>query len=229
MTDPVIGSAAAGFGAAIALIAAIGAQNAFVLRQGLRREHVPLVVAACAAADAGLIALGIAGLSAVVAGHPGAVTIARWAGAAFLLGYAGLAAHRALRPRGHSPTETDLATAGPATADRPTADRPTADRPTAAWWATLTTCLAFTFLNPHVYLDTVLLLGTLANQYPGRWWFGAGAASASAVWFVALGVGARWLAPTLARPAAWRVLDAAVAVLMVGVAGSLLLPAVIAA
>jgi len=196
-----IASALAGFGASLALIAAIGAQNAFVLRQGLRREHVLAIVLTCALSDALLITLGITGLSATVLSHPSAATVARWGGAAFLAGYAALAARRALWPAALTPTE----------------QRPVALK------AAILSCLAFTYLNPHVYLDTVVLLGVVANQHPHRWLFGVGATLASAVWFTALGAGAHRFAPLLARPAAWRVLDAAVAAVMVVIAGSLVL------
>ncbi|WP_089010342.1 LysE/ArgO family amino acid transporter [Micromonospora viridifaciens] len=194
-------SAVAGFSVSLALIVAIGAQNAFVLRQGLRREHVLPVVVACAASDALLIAVGIAGLGTAVAGRPGLLAAIRYAGAAFLLGYAVLAARRALRPGALSPT----------------------DRPPATLGATVLACLAFTYLNPHVYLDTVLLLGGVAQQYEQRWAFGAGAVVASAAWFAALGGGAHRLAPLLARTSAWRVLDGVVAVVMTGTAAALLL------
>ena len=194
-------SALAGFGFSLALIVAIGAQNAFVLRQGLRREHVGAVVAICATADALLMTAGIAGLGALVAGVPVVLTAIRWGGAAFLLAYAVLAARRALRPAGLSPL----------------------DRPPAGLRATLLTCLAFTFLNPHVYLDTVVLLGAVAQQDPQRWVFGAGAAAGSVVWFAGLGLGARWLAPVLSRPGAWRVLDGLIAAVMTALAASLLL------
>ncbi|MFU8852110.1 LysE/ArgO family amino acid transporter [Micromonospora sp. SL1-18] len=194
-------SAVAGFSVSLALIVAIGAQNAFVLRQGLRREHVLPVVVACAASDALLIAAGIAGLGTAVADRPGLLSAIRWAGAAFLLGYAVLAARRALRPGALTPT----------------------DRPPATLRATVLACLAFTYLNPHVYLDTVLLLGGVAQQYEQRWAFGAGAALASVAWFTTLGGAAHRLAPLLARTAAWRVLDGAVAVVMTGTAAALLL------
>ncbi len=196
-----MGSALAGFSVSLALIVAIGAQNAFVLRQGLRREHVPAVVATCVASDAALMVVGIAGLGAVVAEAPTALTVVRWGGAAFLLGYAALAARRALRPGALTPL----------------------DRPPATLRATLLTCLALTYLNPHVYLDTVVLLGAIAHQDPNRWVFGAGAAAASAVWFTALGLGAHRLAPVLARPLAWRVLDGLIAAVMTVLGVSLLL------
>ncbi|PRY31583.1 LysE/ArgO family amino acid transporter [Pseudosporangium ferrugineum] len=193
-------SALAGFAASLVLIVAIGAQNAFVLRQGLRREHVVPVVLTCAISDLALIAAGIAGLGAVVAARPGLVTVIRWAGAAFLLAYAVLAARRAARPAALTPT----------------------DRAPATLRATLLTCLALTYLNPHVYLDTVLLLGSVAQQHPHQWLFGLGAAAASAVWFTALGLGARRLAPVLNRPAAWRILDGLIAAVMAGLAVALL-------
>ncbi|SCG34480.1 LysE/ArgO family amino acid transporter [Micromonospora zamorensis] len=193
-------SAVAGFSISIALIVAIGAQNAFVLRQGLRREHVVPVVLTCAASDALLIMAGVAGVGTLVTGRPGLLAAIRWGGAAFLLCYALLAARRALRPGTLLPTE----------------------RPPATLGATLLACAAFTYLNPHVYLDTVLLLGGVAQQHPHRWVFGAGAALASGVWFTALGVGAQRLAPLLARAGAWRVLDAVIAVVMAGLAVALL-------
>jgi L-lysine exporter family protein LysE/ArgO len=196
----VLTSTLAGFTASIALIAAIGAQNAFVLRQGLHRQHVLPVVLTCAASDALLIALGIAGLGAAIADHPAIANTVRWVGAAFLLCYAAIAARRALRPGTLTPT----------------------DRRPATLRSTIAMCLAFTYLNPHVYLDTVLLLGTIANQYDNRWLFGTGSVLASTVWFTALGFGAHRLAPALARPGAWRVLDGLVAVLMAALAVSLL-------
>ncbi|MEV4277302.1 LysE/ArgO family amino acid transporter [Actinoplanes xinjiangensis] len=188
-----LSSAIAGFVASAVLIIAIGAQNAFVLRQGLRREHVLPVVLTCALSDLALISAGIAGLGAVLTAQPALITAIRWAGAAFLIGYAVLAARRALRPQA---------------ALDPAAQAPTTLR------ATLLTCLALTYLNPHVYLDTVLLLGSVAQQHASRWAFGLGAAAASLSWFFALGVGARRLAPLLARPAAWRILDGSIALVM---------------
>ncbi|MEV6629486.1 LysE/ArgO family amino acid transporter [Actinoplanes sp. NPDC051470] len=194
-----LSSALAGFVAAVALIVAIGAQNAFVLRQGLRREHVLPVVLTCALSDLALILAGIGGLGALITAHPAAVSVARWAGAIFLFAYAILAARRAWRP-----VALNLADQAPATLR-----------------ATLLACLAFTYLNPHVYLDTVLLLGSVAQQHDHRWLFGIGAAAASLTWFTALGVGARKLAPILARPAAWRVLDGLIAVVMAAIAVTL--------
>lgn len=184
-----------GLGSGASLIIAIGAQNAFVLRQGLRREYVLPVVALCVLSDALLIAAGVAGIGAIVKAAPLALEIVRWVGFAFLLGYALVAARRALTP------STLTAASGVA----------------PSLTATLAMCLAITWLNPHVYLDTVLLLGSLSADHgdPGRWVFGAGAATASLLWFSALGFGARLAAPLFARPIAWRILDAGVAVLMV--------------
>ncbi len=193
-------SALAGFAVSAVLIIAIGAQNAFVLRQGLRREHVLAVVLTCALSDLILIIAGIAGLGTLLTARPVAVTVIRWVGAAFLLVYAALAAKRAWRPSALQPTDRAPATLG----------------------ATLLTCLALTYLNPHVYLDTVLLLGSVAQQHPHRWPFGAGAAAASALWFSALGLGAHRLAPFLSRPSAWRMLDALIALVMTGIAVTLI-------
>ncbi|NUR57616.1 MAG: amino acid transporter [Catenulispora sp.] len=188
-------SAAAGFGTSLSLIVAIGAQNAFVLRQGVRREHVGAVVAICAVSDAVLIAAGIGGLGAVVRSAPTAVTAIAWIGAAFLVGYGLLAAKRAWKQSEH------LETAGTA-----------AQSPRTA----VLTCLALTWLNPHVYLDTVLLLGTVGNSYgAARWYFAIGAATGSLSWFSGLGFGGRGLGKVLARPRAWRVLDGVVAVTMI--------------
>ena len=194
-------SALSGFGFGLSLIVAIGAQNAFVLRQGLRREHVLPIVVVCAVSDVVLILLGVAGAGAVFEIAPVALAVVRYAGAAFLLGYGFLAAKRAWRP-------TALTADGPAI------------RSSLA--AAIGTCLALTWLNPHVYIDTVVLLGSIASTHgDDRWWFGLGAAVGSIVWFVALGFGARLLQPVFARPAAWRVLDGVIAVMMVAIAVSL--------
>ncbi|WP_394769174.1 LysE/ArgO family amino acid transporter [Lacisediminihabitans sp.] len=194
----------AGFAAGGSLIVVIGAQNAFVLRVGLLRQHVLPVVAICALSDAVLIFAGVAGVGALVRAAPVALEIARWAGAAFLIGYAVIAARRAFRP---GALEASAA-------------------PRMSLAAAALGCLALTWLNPHVYLDTVVLLGSLAATHGdgGRWLFGIGAAAASAVWFSALGFGARFLAPLFARPVAWRVLDGAIAVLMLTLGVSLLVP-----
>lgn len=195
-------AAPAGFLTGLSLIVAIGAQNAFVLRQGLRREYVLPVVAVCALADALLIGAGIAGLGALVTAHPAAGTAIRYGGAAFLTGYGLLAARRALRP-------------GSLTAS---------DQAPATRRAVLLACLGLTFLNPHVYLDTVVLLGSLANQYGGgRWWYGLGAALGSVAWFAALGFGAGRLGGFFASPGSWRILDLAIATVMIALAVNLLI------
>ncbi|MCU6479985.1 L-lysine exporter family protein LysE/ArgO [Arthrobacter silviterrae] len=190
----ILSSAATGLGAGLALIIAIGAQNAFVLRQGLRVEHVGLVVLVCMLSDAVLIAAGIVGIGELIRAAPAVVVVIRLAGAAFLLAYGVFAARRAFRP-------------GTLTAS--------GRQGALGRKAVLATVLALTWLNPHVYLDTVLLLGTLANQHGElRWWFGVGAVLGSVLWFSALGFGARLLRPVFAKPAAWRVLDGAIAVVM---------------
>ncbi|PZF83252.1 LysE/ArgO family amino acid transporter [Jiangella anatolica] len=187
-------SAAVGFVTSLSLIVAIGAQNAFVLRQGVARRHVVPVVAVCAAADALLIGAGIAGLGAALTARPWALDVARYGGAAFVLAYGALAARRALRP------SSLVAGNGAATTAR----------------AAVLACLGFTFLNPHVYLDTVVLLGALANQHgdDGRWLYGLGAMTASVTWFTALGFGARSLGSVFERPGAWRLLDGLIALVM---------------
>jgi L-lysine exporter family protein LysE/ArgO len=191
-----------GFLASFALIAAIGAQNAFVLRQGIRREHVLPVVAMCTLSDIVLTAAGIAGVGALINAHPSAVTVARFGGATFLVGYGLLAAKRAWKPASLTPSE-----AAPARLTE-----------------VLLTCAALTFLNPHVYLDTVVLLGTLANEHRDqRWLFGVGAVTASAVWFVGLGLGARRLAGLFSTPSTWRMLDCLIAATMIGLGVSLAL------
>ncbi|WP_336113600.1 LysE/ArgO family amino acid transporter [Streptomyces sp. PTD9-10] len=195
-------AAAAGFGTGLSLIVAIGAQNAFVLRQGVRRDAVLAVVGICALSDALLIALGVGGVGAVVVAWPGAVRAVGLIGGAFLLCYGALAARRVLRPG------TGLRAEGEAVGSRRRA---------------ILTCLAMTWLNPHVYLDTVFLLGSLAaDRGPLRWTFGLGAALASLCWFAALGFGARLLGRLLARPTAWRVLDGLVAVTMLALGATLL-------
>ncbi|MFG2681924.1 LysE/ArgO family amino acid transporter [Streptomyces sp. NPDC048392] len=194
-------AAAAGFGTGLSLIVAIGAQNAFVLRQGVRRDAVLAVVGICALSDALLIALGVGGVGAVVVAWPGALTAVGLIGGAFLLCYGALAARRVFRPAGALRAEGDAA---------------------GSRRRAVLTCLALTWLNPHVYLDTVFLLGSVAaDRGPLRWTFGLGAAVASLVWFAALGFGGRYLGRFLARPAAWRVLDGLVAATMIALGVSL--------
>jgi L-lysine exporter family protein LysE/ArgO len=182
----------------LTLIIAIGAQNAFVLRQGLRREHVLPIVLVCSLADALLIAAGVAGLGSLFTAHPTAIDIARYGGAAFLTTYGVMALRRAARPQSMSGSGRTAPTLG----------------------AALLTCLGFTFLNPHVYLDTVVVLGSLANQHgdDGRWIFAAGAMAASLTWFFGLGFGARTLSRFFAQPRAWRILDSAIAAVMFALA-----------
>ncbi|WP_432559259.1 LysE/ArgO family amino acid transporter [Granulicoccus sp. GXG6511] len=192
MTTFLAGLSGLGFG--LSLIIAIGAQNAYVLRQGLRREHVAPVVIVCAVSDLVLICAGVAGMGALVTQVPGLLALIRWGGAAFLLGYAILAARRALRP-GALSTDSTGASAG--------------------WLKVVGTAAALTWLNPHVYLDTVILLGSVASSHaPHQWPFAAGASLGSIVWFTALGFGSRHLRRFFAKPAAWRVLDAVIAVVM---------------
>jgi L-lysine exporter family protein LysE/ArgO len=187
-------AALAGFGTGLSLIVAIGAQNAFVLRQGIRRDRVFAVVAICAVSDAVLIALGVAGVGTLVREFPAALTVVGLAGGAFLLCYGFLAARRVFRP-----AAMDVTAAPAATSRR-----------------VVLTCLALTWLNPHVYLDTVLLLGTVAaHRGDLRWAFGVGAVLGSLCWFAGLGFGARLLTGFFARPSSWRVLDGLVAATMI--------------
>ncbi|MDJ0392982.1 LysE/ArgO family amino acid transporter [Rhodococcus sp. G-MC3] len=184
----------AGFAFGLSLIVAIGAQNAFVLRQGLARRHVLAVVGVCAVSDLILITAGVAGAGLLTNVAPGLVKIAFWGGALFLVLYAAVSARRAFRPASLTPNDdvgpTRLGTA-------------------------VVTAMALTWLNPHVYLDTVFLLGSVAATYEAaRVWFGVGAAAASVVWFSALGYGARLLRPAFSKPSAWRVLDGAIAAFM---------------
>ncbi|MDJ0457484.1 LysE/ArgO family amino acid transporter [Arthrobacter sp. NQ7] len=177
----------------LALIVAIGAQNAFVLRQGVRKEHVGAVVAVCMAGDAVLILGGTAGIGAVVTRFPEALEVLRWAGAAYLLWFAARSFMAALRP-------SSLAEQEPRSKN-----------------SVIATTAALTFLNPHVYLDTVVLLGSLANQQGAglRWVFAGGAVTGSVLWFSALGYGARGLAGVLRSPRTWRWIDAGIGFLMV--------------
>lgn len=194
-----------GFLTSLTLIVAIGAQNAFVLRQGIRREHVFTVALICALSDALLISLGVAGVGRWVRQTPMLLTIATYGGAAFLFVYGLLAARRAF-------AATDNALRIDENSQR------------LSLKAAVLSCLAFTYLNPHVYLDTVVLLGSISSQYEAgsRWSFGVGAVISSVVWFFSLAYGARMLAPVFEQPRAWRMLDASIAVVMFAVAISLL-------
>lgn len=188
-------AASAGFVAGAGLIIAIGAQNAFVLRQGLQRRHVGRVVLTCMFGDILLIACGVAGIGALVRQWPALLEALRYGGAAFLGVYGWLAARRAWRGTGALAPSTGAET---------------------GWRRVWLACLAFTFLNPHVYLDTMVLLGSLSTRYAGsaRIAFAVGACLASVAWFSTLGYGARLLLPVFRNPVAWRVLDAVMAVFM---------------
>ena len=190
-----------GFLLGASLIIAIGAQNAFVLRQGLARSHVFIICLTCALSDAVLIALGVAGLGTLVANSPAMIAAVTIGGAVFLFVYGLRAFWRAYRTGGLQAARGKPAGLG----------------------AAMAACLAFTFLNPHVYLDTVVLIGALSASYAGavRLAFGAGAALASFVWFFGLGYGARRLAPVFAARRAWQVLDIAIGMIMWGLATGL--------
>lgn len=192
-----------GFALSAALIMAIGAQNLFVLRQGLRCEHVGAIVLFCAAADALLIAVGVAGVGAFLSAIPQLTIVLTVGGAMFLAWYGIRALQHMLSPEAMVAAVSESVTLGRAVA----------------------ATAGFTFLNPHVYLDTLLLMGAAGSAQPPalRWLFVAGAASASFTWFATLGYGARMLVPLFARPAAWRVLDAIVGVTMLLLSASLLL------
>jgi L-lysine exporter family protein LysE/ArgO len=181
---------------------AIGAQNAYLLRQGLRRSFVGLVVAICVLSDLVLITAGVSGIGMIIRDAPWLLSLARWCGAAFLAWYAIASIRRAQR-------------AG--TGQRIDAGRDGGDERRSP---VVRRALALTWLNPHVYLDTVVLLGSIAAVHgsSGRWWFGGGAALASVAWFCALGFGARLLAPLLATPRAWRILDLLVGATMLVIA-----------
>ncbi len=197
-----IDSAVAGLLTGWSLIVAIGAQNAYVLRQGLARRYVGVVVAICSVSDLVLILAGIAGIGTIVEKAPVALDVVRWLGVAFLVGYGVSSLLRARRTQG-----LEAARAG-----------------VGSVRAAAVTAMALTWLNPHVYLDTVLLLGSIANQHgDGRWWFGAGAALASLLWFTALGYGARLAHGLLASARAWQVLDVLIGLTMIVIAATLAL------
>jgi L-lysine exporter family protein LysE/ArgO len=192
-----------GLATGLVLIVAIGSQNAYVLRCGIRREHVLPIVLFCALSDALLIMAGIGGAGVVIRGNDTLMTLTRYGGALFLAGYGALAAQRARHGNQMMLDKGDKVPLAVA----------------------LAACFGFTFLNPHVYLDTVVLLGSIANQRQGagRWVFGAGACVGSVVWFSALGFGARFLAPWFETVTAWRILDGLIALTMWALAATLLL------
>jgi L-lysine exporter family protein LysE/ArgO len=185
----------------LSLIVAIGAQNAYVLRQGLARDRVGVVVAICAASDVLLIVAGVAGVGVLVENAGWALDAVRWLGVAFLTAYGVMSLWRARSPEALR----------------------AADAPASSLGGVAARALALTWLNPHVYLDTVLLLGSLAASHGpgGRWWFAIGAGLASVAWFLGLGYGARLLSPLLARPRAWQVLDVLIGLTMLTIAVSL--------
>jgi L-lysine exporter family protein LysE/ArgO len=187
----------------LSLIVVIGAQNAFVLRQGLRGEHVPWIVAVCALSDIVLMAMGTAGLDQISRIATWIVPVMTWFGFVFLIVYGVFSLRRAFR----SEALHEAAGGAPLPLGR-----------------SIATALAMTWLNPHVYLDTVLLLGSLAlTHQPLQWWFTVGAMAGSVLWFSLLGFGARWLRPLFAKPMAWRVLDIAIAIVVWMVALSLVI------
>lgn len=245
----------AGLGLGLSLIVAIGAQNLFVLRQGLRREHVAAVALVCTVSDVVLIVVGVSGIGLILHAVPWLAVAMRYAGAAFLAVYAVMALRRAWRPTGDA---LRVDAAAPAAADGSvragrasdggdvrtgdvrtgdvrgstvrgstvragTAHTGTAHTATAARLApVLATCLALTWLNPHVYLDTVFLLGSVASTHGElRWWFAVGAGCASAIWFFSLAYGARLLGRWLSTPRAWRIVDAVIGVVMLLLAANL--------
>lgn len=200
---PALGALLTGLLFGLSLIVAIGPQNAFVVRQGALRRHVLIVVVICAVSDVVLIAAGVSGTGAALAGRPWLRELARLGGAAVLLAYAGLAVRRALDP---AAIDRSGRSAGAGRA------------------AAIAACLAFTWLNPAVYLDTIVLLGSVAHtQAPRQWWFGGGAAIGSIVWFCALAGAARLAHGVLTRPRVWRGVDCFVAVVMTATALRLLL------
>lgn len=197
-----LGAGLSGFLLGASLIIAIGAQNAFILRQGLLRQHVFILCLICALSDALLIAAGVAGLGSLISQSPTLITIVSVLGAAFLFSYAFIAFKRAFHPgvmHAAKQGATSLKVA-------------------------IATCLTLTFLNPHVYLDTVVLVGSLSAQFAGaeRVAYGVGACLASFLWFFSLGYGARLLEKIFQKPSAWRVLDFAIGIIMALIGFSLI-------
>jgi len=240
-----LATALAGLGLGLSLIIAIGAQNAFVLRQGIRSEHVLPIVVICTLSDTALILAGIGGLGIVVTRVPLVLTIVRIVGGLCLIGYGLLAVRRVIRgealvtggkdapggaasaaPPAPAPVPEPMDAPAPsASAAVTTVAAQTRTAPRSSLRLAIVTALALTWLNPSVYIDTALLIGSIANTHgpDGRWVFGGGAIVASAVWFVGIGFGARLLAPLFSRPAAWRILDAAIALIMFGLGAKMLL------
>ena len=191
----------AGFLTGFSLIVAIGAQNAFVLRLGLMRAHVGVAVAICAASDALLIIVGTAGMGALVQSHKSVLRIVAWVGATYLLYFAFSAAKRVFKTESLNAAETNVMSKK----------------------AVVLSVLGFTWLNPHVYLDTVLLVGSIGSQFgSNRWWFALGASFASLIWFVVLGYGSKAAARVMAKSITWRILDIFIAIVMTTIAISLI-------
>jgi L-lysine exporter family protein LysE/ArgO len=189
-----------GFFTGLSLIVAIGAQNAFVIRQGLTKKHVLLVVTICAVADAALIALGIAGLGAIISGLPWLLEVIRWFGVAYLSWFGVRSIMSAFKNESMDASGAQSLSKGKVVA----------------------AVLGFTLLNPHVYLDTVILVGSVANQFgQDRWAFGIGAMFASVVWFFSIGFGARAASGLMSKPIFWRILDSLIACVMFGIAAML--------
>ena len=183
----------------LAVIVAIGAQNAYILRQGVRREHIGIIIAMCLACDVTLISLGTFGFGVIVERLPGLIDIMRWAGVAYLLWFAFMSFRSAMRSE-----SVNLNGGG------------------QSLRTVVLTCLSLSFLNPHAYLDTIVLLGSIANQHgPAKWDFAGGAMAASVIWFVGFGLGARALARPLNRATVWRGIDIGVGVVMLAIAGGL--------
>ncbi len=199
-----------GFGLGLSLIVAIGAQNAFVLRQGLLRRHVFAVALTCALCDAGLITLGVGGFGLLISRSPGLTKAAGWGEALFLLFYGARSFRAAFRPSALEAQDAQGVDTAPTLR------------------ATVVTAVGFSLLNPHALLDAVVLVGGLGAQYPWpvRGAFASGAMMASFVWFSSLAYGAGRLSPLFARPATWRVLDVATGIVMWTIALALLLPGI---
>jgi L-lysine exporter family protein LysE/ArgO len=186
-----------GFFTGLSLIVAIGAQNAFVIRQGLLRSHVLLVVIICSVSDALLIVLGTGGLGKIVQSNPNLLTFIRWFGVFYLTWFGIKSLRSAFK-------ENQLLATGQAE---------------ISWKRILTTVLALTYLNPHVYLDTVIFVGSIANQFDGdKWFFALGASLASVVWFSTIGFGARAASHLMSKPIFWRILDILIALIMFSIA-----------
>lgn len=227
-----------GFGSGLALIVAIGAQNVLVLRQGLVKRHVTDLVVLCALSDALLILAGVLGLGALVGQYPSALIVIQVGGALFLSFYGALALRRVFSAKTLAPEQVsdscvdfsdknalNQTAREPIRGSKVTGNAGEQAGGDQSRWALIVTCLMLTFLNPHVYLDTVLLLGGLSARFVG--WakvaFAGGAMLASLVWFAMLGYGARLAVPAFQRPAAWRVLDTLIAIIMFALAVMLIM------